>query len=182
MYTIYDGSPDYVDMLKKYSYKDKIYFSKVKKDAIIPTKRKEDGCYDLYANFDEDEIVIQPHQTKLISTGIASACEPRYRFAFRERGSNTKSKLIVMAGQIDSGFRDEWFVCLYNTQHIPVSISKLVDNYEYYEDIIRTPYNKAICQFAIEEVPIVERIEISYDELKTIKSERMFGALGSSGK
>lgn len=189
MDTIYgDITTNYVNMLKEYNQKNKIYFSKIKENAIIPTKRNEDGCYDLYANFDEDEITIQPHEIKIISTGIASACSPKYRFAFRERGSNTKSRLIVVAGQIDSGWRGEWFVSLYNSQHIPIRISKLTEDYEYYitsdtyGEYIRIPYKKAICQFAIEEVPVIEQIEIPYDELKNIKSERMFGCLGDSGK
>jgi len=35
-----------------------IYFAKVKQNAIIPSKREEDGCYDVYACFDEDYITI----------------------------------------------------------------------------------------------------------------------------
>lgn len=75
-----------------------LLFAKVKEGAIIPTKRDEDGCYDIYANFKGENIVIQPHTNKLIPTGIATAFSPEYRLSIRERGSNTKSNLIVMAG------------------------------------------------------------------------------------
>ena len=47
--------------------RDIIKFAKLKDDVIIPSKRDEDGAYDLYANFDEEEIEIKPHETKMIS-------------------------------------------------------------------------------------------------------------------
>jgi dUTP pyrophosphatase len=162
--------------------KDIIYFAKVKPNAIIPTKRDEDGCYDIYACLDEDNLIIQPHTVVLIPTGIASVFSSTYRIAFRERGSNTTSNLEVMAGQIDSGYRGEYFVALQNNNNIPVEITKLIDKVEKTEDFIRVPYSKAICQFAIEEVPQVHINEITYDELLQFKSERGIGCLGSSNK
>ena len=50
---------------------NELIFAKVIEDAIIPSKREEDGCMDLYSCFDEEFIVIQPHTNKLINTGIA---------------------------------------------------------------------------------------------------------------
>lgn len=44
------------------------------------------------------------------------------------------------------------------------------------------PYEKAICQALILELPKLENKEISYDELLEMRSERMEGKLGSSGK
>lgn len=44
------------------------------------------------------------------------------------------------------------------------------------------PYSKAIAQALVIPVPKVEIEEISYDELKEIKSERGMGKLGSSNK
>ena len=41
----------------------KILFAKVKPDAIIPTKREEDAGFDIYSLFDEESIVINPHET-----------------------------------------------------------------------------------------------------------------------
>lgn len=159
-----------------------IKFAKINPTAIIPTKREEDGCFDLYSCFEDYEMTIQPHTVKLIPTGLASAFSSKYRIALRERGSNTKSGLIVMAGQIDSGYRGEYFVALYNSNNIPVEITKGVSEVEKSEDLIRVPYSKAICQFAIEEVPNVDISEITYDELKTIPSVRGIGCLGNSGK
>lgn len=44
------------------------------------------------------------------------------------------------------------------------------------------PYEKAIAQLVVHEVPKMNVKEVSYDELKTISSKRGSGSLGSSGK
>ena len=155
---------------------EKIYFAKVKELAIIPSKRDEDGCFDIYACI-EDSITIKPHEVKLIPTGICSAFSSDYRISLRERGSNTKSKLIVMAGQIDSGFRGEWFVALYNAS----DEKKILTNHlEGLQEEVST--KKAICQAAIEYSPKVNVEEVSIDVINSFKSERGSGMLGSSGK
>jgi len=161
--------------------KDIVYFAKTHPNAIIPSKRDEDGCYDLYACIDKD-IIIQPHTVKLIPTGIASAFSSDYRIAFRERGSNTKSNLEVMAGQIDSGYRGEYFVALQNNNDIPIELTNSINEVEKTEDFIRVPTCKAICQFAIEEVPKVHINEIPHEDLLKIESQRGQGCLGSSKK
>lgn len=161
---------------------NELLFAKTKENAIIPSKRDEDGCYDIYACFDEDEIKIEPFSNKLIDSGIATAFDKRWRLAIRERGSNSKSGLITMSGQVDSGYRGSIFVSLYNANSVPVIISKNVDALEKTDDYIKVPYSKAIAQFAMEEVPVLEEKEIDYEILKTIASERGVGALGSSGK
>ena len=170
---------------KKLMYKveeNELLFAKTKENAIIPSKRDEDGCYDIYACFDEDEVEIKPFTNKLIDSGIATAFDKRWRLAIRERGSNSKSGLITMSGQVDSGYRGSIFVSLYNANSVPVIISKNVDVLEKTDDYIKVPYSKAIAQFAMEEVPVLEEKEIDYEILKTIASERGVGALGSSGK
>lgn len=161
---------------------NELLFAKTRKNAIVPSKRIEDGCYDIYACFDEEEMVIRPHKIELIPTGIASAFSSKYRLAIRERGSNTKSTLLTVAGQIDSGYRGEIFIALYNSSDIPVFITKSNQNLRNYMKVIQVPYSKAIAQFAIEEVPLMEIKEISYEELKNIESERGLGCLGSSNK
>lgn len=159
-----------------------ISFAKVHPDAKIPTKREEDGCLDCYAAFDYDSITIEPHKVKLIPTGLISAFSPRWRIAMRERSSVSKTNLAVKCGQIDSGYRGEWFVAIRNDNDVPVEISKLVIENQFKEDIIRVPYSKAICQFAVEEVPKVKIVEETPDEIKMYVSERMDGCLGSSNK
>lgn len=161
---------------------NELLFAKTKQGAIIPTKRDEDGCYDLYACFDGEEIVIEPLTQMFVDSGIATAFDKKWRLAIRERGTNSKSRLIVMSGQVDSGYRGSIFVSLYNANRIPVIISKKVEDIERTESYIKFPYTKAIAQFAMEEVPVLETEEIDYEVLKTIVSERGTGALGSSGK
>lgn len=66
---------------------NKIYFSKLYDNVKIPSKRAEDAGYDIYAYFTEDYIVINPHETKLISTGLISAFDEQYVAILKERGS-----------------------------------------------------------------------------------------------
>jgi dUTP pyrophosphatase len=178
-----------------------VKFAKVRPDAIIPSKRDEDMGFDIYACFDEDYIVINPHETKLIPTGIASACNPKYGFLVFERGSTGSKGIARRCGVIDSGYRNEWFIGLTNTTNKVMFISKLnteeliearvldkedpVDWKLADDEVINSivyPYSKAIAQALVVPVPKVKADEIPYDELKEIKSERGMGALGSSNK
>lgn len=186
-----------------------IKFAKVHPNAIIPSKRDEDMGFDIYACFDEDYMVINPHETKLIPTGIASACGSDYGFLVFERGSTGSKGIARRCGVIDSGYRNEWFIGLTNTTNKTLYISKISkeeiidriynaddmskkwdgifgsvvsikDNLE--DNIFVYPYSKAIAQALIIPVPKTKVEEISYEELKAIKSERGMGALGSSNK
>ena len=162
---------------------DKVLFAKVKPEAKIPSKREEDGCYDIYACFDEEVITIKPHEIVTVPTGIASAFDSKYRFDVqRERGSTGSIGLVPRCGQIDSGYRGEWFLKLQNTTNKNIIISKLHDAKQELDKAIYYPYSKAVCQAALEIVPVIETEEISFEELKEIPSERGDGALGSSGK
>jgi dUTP pyrophosphatase len=162
--------------------KDKIYFAKVKEDAIIPSKRDEDGAYDIYASFDEDHITIAPHSSKLIPTGIVSAFDKKWRIVFQERGSTGVVNLKVNAGLIDSGYRNEWFVCLYNGNDAMLIIDKKIDEKEVDMFSIKYPYRKAICQAKIQEVPVIEIEETTQEIIDSFESERGLGMLGSSQK
>lgn len=178
-----------------------VYFAKVKPDAIIPSKRDEDMGFDIYACFDEDYIVINPHETKLVPTGLASACDPGYGFVVFERGSTGSKGIARRCGVIDSGYRNEWFIGLTNTTNQKLFISKLntdeliealvidkdnpIDWKLADDEVLNSivyPYSKAIAQALVMPVPKVHGHNISYDDLKAIPSERGLGALGSSGK
>ena len=178
-----------------------VKFAKVRPDAIIPSKRDEDMGFDIYACFDEDYMVIEPHETKLIPTGLASACDPGYGFLLFERGSTGSKGIARRCGVIDSGYRNEWFIGLTNTTNKKLFISKLntekliealvidkddpVDWKLADDEVLNSivyPYSKAIAQALMVPVPKTNVNEISYEELKMIESERGCGALGSSGK
>lgn len=170
--------------ISKFKPKDEIIFAKIRPDAIIPSKRYEDGCYDLYACFDEDYIEIIPGELKFITTGIASAFAPKYRASIRERGSSGSKGLARRCGEVDSGYRNEWLVCINNTSNKTIFIAKkeVVDKVG--QGVVATiyPYEKAIAQVAFEYVPNVRIKEKTYEEVSQITSERGLGKLGSTGK
>lgn len=159
-----------------------IKFAKVKENAIVPTKRDEDAGFDLYACFDEDYIMINPLETKLIPTGIAVAIPTDYYFQIEERGSTGSKGIKKSAGVIDSGYRNEIFVAITNCNNKTLIITKETDTANLKDDYIVYPYNKAIAQMILHKVYSLEKEEISYEELKSIPSERGLGSLGSSGK
>lgn len=161
-----------------------IKFAKVHPDAVIPTKRAEDAAMDIYACFDLDWIGIEPHTSKLIPTGIASAFDPNWAIVFRERGSTGVKNMKINAGVIDSGFRGEYFVSIYNGNDEPIYITKYMNGEQAPEpkNAILYPYSKAIAQALVIPVPEVNVEEISYHELQQIPSERGIGMIGSSNK
>lgn len=163
--------------------KVEITFARENDTVIIPSKRDEDGGFDIYANFKEDYMVIPPHKVKMIPTGLASAFSPDYRIVLKERGSTGSKGMAVRAGIIDSGFRGYWFVAINNTTNIPIIISKKenLDNLGADYPIIY-PYSKAICQALIEENPKTIVTTTSYEKLKEINSKRGTSQLGQSGK
>ena len=164
---------------------EKIYFAKVKPDAIIPSKKDFDAGYDIYANFPEEQIIIEPFTSKLIPTGIASTFSSCYVALLEERGSTGVKNLKRSAGVIDSSFRGEWFVCLYNANNKPLIITKEINKSTLdalSNDYIVYPYTKGICQMLLIEVPKITVEEIDYENLLSIESSRGLGCIGSSGK
>lgn len=162
-----------------------VKFAKVRPDAKIPSKRDEDAGYDLWPCFENDWIEIQPFESKLIPTGIASAIESNYAFIFRERGSTGTKNIKVNAGVIDSGFNGEWFVSIYNANKVPLFISKFGTTGEQspiteHPDAILYPYDKAIAQAILIQVPRAEIEEVNYSEITNRNTERGTGQLGST--
>lgn len=163
--------------------KQKIYFAKMRDEAVIPSKRKEDGAFDIYACFEEDFIEISPHETKMIPTGIASAFSEDYVAILKERGSTGTKGMGQRAGVVDSGYRGEWFVPVTNHNNQTLVIVKAnIKRDDTFKDAIIYPYEKAISQCIMVEVPKLSTQEISYAELLKFESERGTGSLGSSGK
>ena len=150
----------------------KIYFAKTREGAIIPSKRVEDGAFDIYACFDEDFIEIAAHETKMISTGLASAFTTDYVAILKERGSTGTKGMGQRAGVVDSGYRGEWFVPVTNHNDKPLVIIKSsYQEIERFKDAIIYPYEKAISQCVMVEVPKLSVEEISYEGLLKIESE-----------
>ena len=154
-----------------------VKFAKVKHDAIIPSKRDEDMGFDIYACFDEDYIMIKPHETKLIPTGIASSCEPDYGFLVFERGSTGSKGIARRCGVIDSGYRNEWFIGLTNTNSFKtlfitkLSVEETIDKFiDDWATKIHNPANKATEDVLREEAKYyaIEDRDIFYPYSKAI--------------
>lgn len=164
----------------------RLYFTRLKDTAKIPSKHREDLGYDIYACFDEPFIKLNAHETKMIPTGIASTMSEEYGIILKERGSTGSRGMGIRAGVIDSGYKDEWFVALTNHNKKPIYICKK----EYEEDLrakFKTeidvyPYEKAICQAVVVKNYHFRTKEIAKEKLYKIKTNRGEGKLGSSGK
>lgn len=175
--------------MKKTVKGNDLFFAKVKENAIIPTKDSANMGYDVYACFDEPYMVIKPHQTRLIPTGIASAVSEDYAIVLKERSSTGSKGIAQRCGVIDSNYRGEWFVPITNTTNNIIIISKLDEEEtikEYCDevrgDMLIYPYSKAITQAVILPVPKMNVNELSYEQLCEYETDRGTGALGSTGK
>lgn len=187
-----------LDQLKNYCVppaSDEIIFAKVKENAILPQKEDENAGYDIYPCFDEDYMIIPPHSTEMIPTGIACALNPKWYFQVEEQGSTGSRGIKKSAGVINAGYRGEIFVSVSNINSKRIVVSKLSkeevikrmeedhhDNWHKNHGCIYYPYEKAIAQLVLHEVPKMRITEISYEDLLKIPSCRGEGKLGSSGK
>ncbi|WP_250278863.1 dUTP diphosphatase [[Clostridium] colinum] len=169
---------------------DKIYFAKIREEAIIPTREEYNAGLDIYPCFDEEYMIINPGETKLVPTGIASAIPINYYIQIHERGSSGSKGIKYSAGVIDSSYRGEWFLATTNANKKPLLITKI--NIEELDENIKNiiknayiiyPYDKALFQGVVHCVHNeLERCEITYEDVLKIPSKRGSGKLGSSGK
>ncbi len=164
-----------------------IYWAKVKKEAVLPQKREEDAGYDLYPCFDEDYRMIYPHEVQMIPLGVASAFSSRRVVLLKERGSTGTKNIAQRSGVVDSGYRGEYMcpVSNLNDDKIILIAKEHIDVKQLPQaafPYLLIPYEKAICQALIMELPAMESREVSYETLLEMKSQRMTGKLGSSGK
>lgn len=164
----------------------KLYWAKIKENAIVPSRRLEDAGYDLYPCFEEDALEIPPLHTVIVPTGIASAFDPEYVMVIKERGSTGVKGMSVRAGVMDSGYRGEYLIPITNVNDKPLKIIKKAALEKLSEEqkaqFIAYPYEKACAQGVLLRMPQLEEEEISYEQLKAISSLRGEGRLGSSNK
>lgn len=162
--------------------KRKVKFIRLNNKTIIPSKRKGDAGYDIYANFEEENFIIQPHETKLVPTGLSTIFSNKYVLLLRERGSTGSRGMALRCGVIDSNYRGEIFVGITNTNDKPLIITKEKDISALEDDYIVYPYSKAIAQGIFLPlggiIPTVGLVE----DLDKNKTERNKGSLGSSNK
>lgn len=102
-----------------------VYVAKVQllnKEAKIPTKTNySDAGFDLYSSV---STIIPPKQRKTVNTGIALQMPEHFAGLIWPRsGLSVKQGVDVLAGVVDSGYRGEIMVCLYNTSDQNVVIN-----------------------------------------------------------
>jgi len=137
-----------------------IKVKKLSTSAITPTKANEfDAGWDLYAS---EDAIIDPSKTELISTDISFAIPEGYVGLIWDRsGMAAKRGLHRFAGVIDSGYRGEIKVCLWNSS----------DKY----CVINA--GERIAQILFQEAPSFTMVEVNSLE----DTDRGTGGLGSSG-
>ncbi len=168
---------------------NEIYFAKVRDKAIIPSKKDEDAGYDIYACFEEEYIVIPPLALKLLPTGIAWACSQNFYMQIEERSSTGSKGIKTNAGVIDSGYRGEIKVSIFNATGNNLVFSNLDEKelFEKHPELKLAPTivhstKKAIAQGVIHRIENFQTKEISYDELCRFNSDRADKGFGSSDK
>ena len=100
---------------------EKIKIKKLHNDAIIPKRaHHDDAGLDICC---VENVVIYPNTDKLIRTGISMAIPEGYVGIVKERSGNAISKKITIgACVIDSGYRGELMIHLFNnSQFIPAT-------------------------------------------------------------
>ena len=142
----------------------KVNIKKLNENATIPTYGSEFSAgADLYALADEP-IVIAPHETVLVHTGVAMEIPTGYvGLVFARSGLATKRALAPAnkVGVIDSDYRGEIMVALHNHGSEP----RTIENGERVAQLVLVPYIAA----DFDEV----------DELSdTVRGEGGFGSTG----
>lgn len=91
------------------------------KDVELPRYAKPgDSGFDLVA---AEDTIIWPGETKVVPTGLAFEIPPGYELQVRPRSGMTRNtKLRVVLGTVDSGYRGEVGVLVDNTER-PISLN-----------------------------------------------------------
>lgn len=143
----------------------KIKIKKMNKNAIVPTSGSSAAAgYDLYACI-ESPVIITPHSTIKVGTGIAVELPEGYFGAiFARSGLATKNGLrpANCVGVCDADYRNEYIVALHNDTDIPQTINPM----------------ERIAQLVVMPFLPVEFEEV--DELSN--TERGLNGFGSTGK
>lgn len=142
-----------------------IKIKKLNENAIIPTRGSNQAAgYDLYA-CTKTSMLIMPHQTVKVGTGLAMELPDGYFGAiFARSGLATKQGLRPSncVGCCDSDYRGEYIVALHNDTDIPQTINPM----ERIAQLVVMPY-----------------LPVEFDEVDELnETERGVGGFGSTGK
>lgn len=128
---------------------------------LLPKYMKDgDACMDVRAS---EEVVIKPKQTVVIPLGFAVELSKGYELQVRNRSGLAKAGLIIPngIGTIDSGYRGEVHMMLYNTTNKSYTVKK---------------YDR-VGQIVVNKVPFMTVQQIH----KLSKTERGTNGFGSTG-
>ncbi|MED1640033.1 dUTP diphosphatase [Bacillus thuringiensis] len=136
------------------------------RDVELPRYAKPgDSGFDLVA---AEDTVIWPGETKVVPTGLAFEIPPGYELQVRPRSGMTRNtKLRVVLGTVDSGYRGEVGVLVDNTE-VPKAVNMQAHVIE---------KGTRIAQGVI--APVITAHFEEVDELSD--SERGVGGFGSTG-
>ena len=143
----------------------KINIKKLTETAILPERGSAYAAgYDLFADL-EESIEIQPHETKMIGTGLAMEIPKGYfGGVFARSGLSAKEGLrpANCVGVVDADYRGEVKVALHNDGEVVREIKK----------------GQKIAQLVV--VPF---LSVEFDEVKELsETVRGVGGFGSTGK
>lgn len=140
----------------------KLNVKRLSEHAVIPTKAHGDAGWDLYYSGEERYF---KHQTRMIfETGLAMEIPYGYvGLIWPRSGIACKNGIDRLAGVVDSTYRGEVKVCLYNSDNT-------------YDTTINR--GDRIAQILFQEVPEFELVEVD----KLDNTERGGGGFGSSGR
>lgn len=149
---------------------EKVRVKVLDSDATIPTRNNlSDAGWDLYALRD---YTIEPSNREIIKTGISLQIPDEWvGLIWPRSGMSVKKGADVLAGVIDSGYRGEIMVCIYNTN------GQNLENDAWPEKDIVIKKGDRIAQILFQKVPDVELVVV--DELS--ESDRGKKGIGSSG-
>lgn len=138
---------------------------KIKNNAIIPTKGSKDAAgYDLYACCD-DIVMIKPHKTEKIGTGLAIRPPKGYFGAIVARSGlavNNGLRLANCLGVCDEDYTGEYIVALHNDTEYP----QIINPTDRIAQLVFLPY-----------------ADVDFCEVKELDTtERGEGGFGSTGK
>ena len=147
-------------------FKINILVKKLKESAVIPTRGSEKAAgYDLYAVIDSGSVIIPPHKTVPVGTGLAFALPDGYFGAiFARSGLATKQSLrpANCVGVCDSDYRGEYIIPLHNDS----DEEKTINTGDRIAQLVIMPFLPA-----------------TFDETDTLDdTQRGTGGFGSTGK
>jgi dUTP pyrophosphatase len=143
----------------------KIEIKKLQESAVLPERGSASAAgYDLFACMEED-VVIKPHETKMIGTGLAGAIpEGYFGGIFARSGLSSKEGLrpANCTGVVDADYRGEIKVALHNDSEV----ERVVTVGEKIAQLVVLPF-----------------LSVEFDEVETLsETQRGAGGFGSTGK